>query len=231
MDFTFKGLTATSFGIIVNSMPTFKKPKRKVNKKSVDGRHGTQVEELGYDSYSLPSLITPTDTAYFDAIYAWLDGPGVLICGDDPLKYRIAEVIEEVEYGRLAIWKEASIDFFIADPFRYVLNEADLIFTTVSFPATITNTGTFESLPLLKLTGSGAISITLNGTTFTYTFPSGETYVWIDCKEQAAYYGTTVDYRDGSMSGNYPVLKVGSNALAKTGTVTQAIVSKRTCFL
>lgn len=229
MDFTFKGLTATSFGIIVNSMPTFKKAKRKVNKKSVDGRHGTQVEELGYDSYSLPSSITPTDAAYFDSIYAWLDGPGVLICSDDPQKYRMAEVIEEVEYGRIALWKEATIDFFIADPFRYILNEVDQSITI--YPGTIVNAGTYESLPLLKLTGSDAISVTLNGTTFTYTFPNGETYVYIDCREQTAYYASSIDYRDGSMSGNYPTLAIGNNTLAIIGAITQVIATKRTCFL
>ena len=229
MNGTFKGAILSTKGIVIEKIDWFKKPQRRNDVKLINGVHGGMIVEYGYSPMVVTMNVGLTDMAKLDEVMALLDGAGILTFSGDSGKYRNANVLEQVDYDKLLRFRKASIDFFIADPFRYVVGEADLTFTT--FPQTITNTGTFQSLPLLKLTGSGAISITLNGTTFTYTFPSGETYVWIDCKEQVAYYSSPVDYRDGSMSGNYPTLAIGSNTLAKTGTLTQVVVTKRTCFL
>ena len=229
MDGTFKGVTLSIKGIIIQSFEWFKKPQRRNEQKAIPGRHGAIVTEYGYEPIAIPMIIGLKDMTKLDEVMALLDGSGVLTFSGDSGKYRNARVLGQVDYQKLLKFKMAQVDFLIENPFRFITSEADQTITV--FPATITNTGTYESLPLLKLTGSGAVSITLNGTTFTYTFPSGETYVYIDCREQTAYYASTVDYRDGSMSGNYPTLAIGSNTLAKTGTLTQVVVTKRTCFL
>jgi len=228
MDGTFKGITLST-KLIIQSFEWFKKPLRRSENRFIPGRHGATVTEYGYDSIIIPMSIGLIDMTKLDEVMALLDGSGVLTFSGDPGKYRNARVLGQVDYLRLLRFKTAEVEFFIADPFRYVLNEVDQSITI--FPATIVNAGTYESLPLLKLTGSGAVSLTLNGTTFTYTFPNGETYVYIDCREQTAYYSNPLDYRDGSMSGNYPKLAIGNNTLAITGAITQVIATKRTCFL
>ena len=103
--------------------------------------------------------------------------------------------------------------------------------TITTFPATIANGGTAESLPLLRISGTGTVNMTLNGVTFEYIFTDG--IVYIDCATQEAYYGTTSKNRSLTIVGDdYPKLSVGTNTLMlNSGTVTQVIVTKRTRYL
>lgn len=224
MEVTFKGIALSSLGVIVEQMVTIKKPKRRKNRFEVDGRNGSISYNLGYGSYDLEAIMTLTDPTKFDQVFALLDGYGPLICSDDPLKFRTAEVIEEVEWESIAIWKKGKVTFFIEDPFRYLITEAPV---TLTSSGSVTNAGTLESMPLLKLTGSGTVVLTIGSQSFTYSFDTP--YVYIDRNIKQAYYGSTRKTRN--MIGNYPVLNVGANAISWTGNITQLVVTKRTRWL
>jgi phage-related protein len=212
---TFKGITSDSLNVVVNKLPTFKKPQRKTDIIQIEGKDGAEVIEYGYAPYTLSIKITLMDVSKIDDVIAWLDGEGVLISSEDSLRCVNARVIGEINYNRLMMLKEATVEFYIKNPFRYLATDIPQTITT--FPSTITNTGTVYSKPLLTIVGSGSVTLTINGVTFGYTFPLGES-VTIDCESMDATYSGSL--RNQYMSGYFPQLSVGSNAISKTGDVT-----------
>lgn len=229
MYFTFKSVTSTDKGIILQEMDWFKKPQRRSEQTLIEGKDGATTTEYGYAPLVIPATIGLTDMTKLDEVMALLDGSGVLTYSGDTGKYRNAKVLEQVDYQRLLRFKTAEAQFLIEDPFRYVTSEADQTITT--FPATIANAGTVLSLPLLKITGTGTVNLTLNGITFEYIFDTA--YVYIDCDSQEAYYGTTSKNRSLTITGDdYMTLAIGNNSLVvNSGTVTQVLVTKRTRYL
>ena len=70
------------------------------------------------------------------------------------------------------------------------------------------------------MTGSGDITLMVGTTIVELTDISGS--IVIDSVLQEAYHGTTL--MDDHMSGDFPVLKPGANAISWTGTVTKVVV-------
>ena len=133
-------------------------------------------------------------------------------------------MLSEIGYEFFSHLKSATIEFYVADPFRYYLNEPVI---TLTSDGNVTNVGTYESLPLIKLTGTGYVVVGINGRAFIYNFDTP--YVYIDSQSQEAYYGSTLKNRN--LSGDFPKLDVGVNAVSWTGNVTEVVITKRSRFL
>jgi phage-related protein len=221
---TFKGISANSLGVVVNKLPPFKRATKRTNVIRIDGRDGTIVEELGYDGYVLPIKITLMDVSKVNEVIAWLSGGGVLTTDEDPTRYVTAYIYNEVSYERLVSLKTATVEFYVSDPFRYLTSESNITLTT---NGSVTNDGTAVSLPLLKITGTGTVVVTINGRSFTYVFDS--TYVYIDSQSMEAYYLTTLKNR--KMSGDFPYFDVGLNTITWSGNITELVITKRTRYL
>lgn len=215
MYFIYKGISSVDMGISVKTMPTYIKPSKRSEIIEVDGKDGAIIIENGYQPYILKATITLLDIDKLDNIIAWLDGSGTLRVSDDINKYRNVKVLNGIDYKRLYEFKEANVEFYVYDPFRYIYNEVSKTLTT--FPSTIKNDGTVESKPLLTIVGSGTVSITINGTSFSYSFPSGESLT-LDCENMDASYDNML--RNQYMTGNFPSLSVGLNSVSVTGTIT-----------
>lgn len=229
MDLTINGTSLSSIGVIVETQTQFTKPKRRNQRSYADKVDGSISEFLGYDGYTLDYKITPTESEHFDELYALLDGDVILEASDDPDKFWYASVEDEIKYGAIALWKTTTIIFYVYNPFRYVKSES--LQTITAFPATINNAGTAIAKPLLKITGSGVVNLTLNGVTFEYEFDTP--YVYIDCESEEVYYGTASKTRNLKITGDeYMTLDVGDNILSiNSGTVTEVVVTKRTRYV
>ena len=223
--FTFKSIHADSLTVVVNKLPPFKNAEKKIRTYHIDGSNRTEVEELGYQSYTLPYEITLKDSTQLDDVKVWLNGSGVLIRDDDNTKYLNASVYSELSIDKFKGIATGSCEFFIANPFRYLLNEAD---ATLTAPTNVLNLGTYYSEPLLKITGSGVVNITVGDYSFTYNF-GGDSEVYIDSEIKEAYLGSTLKNRQ--MTGDFPLLNVGSNSVSWTGDVTEIVITQRTRFL
>lgn len=234
MDFTYKGTTAASLGVIVNSVNWFIKPTRSADTVRIQGKDGATVIDDSYEPFVIPAKITLTALTNINAITAWLTGNGVLSFSGDTGKYRNVYILEAVQFTQSGSVWEATVEFYCADVYRYVASEATV--TKTSFPATYTNAGTVTSLPSISITGSGTVVIVFNGVTMTYVFDTG--YTTIDCLSKEAYYGTTLKNRNLTLAAGtngerlFPYLSVGSNTISITsGTVTQIDISPRTRYL
>lgn len=107
-------------------------------------------------------------------------------------------------------------------PLKYLKNSPTQIFTAAG---TVNNTGTYNANPLIKLyaKGTGASSVTLNGTKFTMNMQ--KEYVFIDCELMDAYYTTTNMNR--FMLGSFPTLKPGGNSLTFDGAIAKVEIEPR----
>ena len=107
-----------------------------------------------------------------------------------------------------------SVDF-VAEPFEYQ-KTSSTAYTTK--PISLTNQTTTTALPVIKVTGTGTVVLTVNGTGITLTGLTSS--ITLDSELQEAYTGLTTNM-NSSMNGNFPVLKIGSNTISWTGTVTK----------
>lgn len=226
MDLIINGTSLSSLGVIVENQTRFTKPKRRNSNYYIDKKDGANNEEYGYDAYTLSYNITLTDPTKFDQVYVLLDGEVVLETSDDVNKIRYAKIIEEVKYSPLAIWKKATVEFFIAKPFRYIKTESNV---TLTAPGNVSNVGTVDSLPLIKITGSGIVVLNIGGRSVTYNFDTP--YVYFDCELQEAYYLTPTPSKTNRMTGNFPYLTPGVNAITWSGTITELVITPRSRFL
>ncbi len=92
---------------------------------------------------------------------------------------------------------------------------------------TITNPGSVYSEPLITLTGSGDITLMVGTTIVELTNISGS--IVLDCALKEAYKGTAL--MNDHMSGDFPVLKPGLNAVSWSGNVTRIVISPRWRYL
>jgi len=222
--FTFKGITSDSLGVIAEEEDFLARAARRADKLEINGVDGAEYTELGYSDIEQSVNLQLTDTTKLDAILAWLDGVGEFIFNG---RKTTARFYNSLQPSRMVYLKSIPATFIRA-PFWYLTSEINQTITASG--TTIVNSGNAESWPLLKITGSGAITVTLNEVTFGYTFDTP--YVYVDCikgkTRQASYLSAR---KNRQKTGGWPSLAIGNNTIAWTGSITSIIVTKRTCFL
>ena len=104
-------------------------------------------------------------------------------------------------------------------PYWYEDDETPTVLTVAG---NVTNDGNVNSRPVLKITGSGTVTVTVDGRSFTYIFDTP--YVIVDSLQQDAYHEGVLKNR--RMTGAFPILEPGINAISWTGTVTSIELTK-----
>lgn len=224
--FIFKGVSSTSFNIIVNSLPPITKPPLKVEEISIDGVDGTRYEELGYESYEKAIKITLKENN-IDELISWLNGEGNLILSNEQDKYYNAKIINQIDFERLIKFQPVEIVFKV-QPYKYSITEVAIESETeTSF--IVTNSGNEKAKPIITLRGTGNIVFYLDSNLiFQYTFDdSGE--VVIDSEKQDAYLGNVLKNRN--MIGEFPIFQVGDNEVIVEGDITYLKIENRSRWL
>lgn len=225
-NFSFKDISSKSFKIIVNSLPPISKPAMRVEETEIDGVDGIMYEDLGYESYEKKIKITITENN-IDELIHWLKGEGQLVLSNEPDKYYKAKIIEQIDFERLIKYEPTEVTF-IVQPYKYELYELPITITKSG--GAVFNNGLEISKPKMTITGSGTITLSVNGNSlFRYTFPEGETQVVIDSEKQDAYLGTVLKNRN--MTGEFPTLESGSNIISWDGTITSIVVEPNSRWL
>ena len=214
------------FGIVINQRPPTVRAEKNVQEPEVPGRDGDlTVDDGTYKPITLPFICTLLDTSNLDAVLFWLDGYSDLILSWQNDRYYKAKMINRIDIVRsLEILGEFPL-LFKAQPFGYALNN-DLI-TLLATPSTVTNTATKDSKPVIKVYGTGMIDLIVNGSTIHLTNVVG--YVTIDSDLMDCYKDTLLKNND--MTGDFPELVVGENAVSWTGTVTSVEITPNWRFL
>lgn len=224
----WKNIESTDIqGLIICELPPITKPKMRVQETTIDGVDGSIIEELGYESYDKPITIALTKNYDIDEVIEYFTGEGNVTFSNEPERYYKARIIEQIDFERLLRYRTAEVTFRV-QPFKYELDEAPV--TLVESGKRVTNNGLQKSKPIMTIQGSGTIELLINNLlVFRYTFPDGENEVVIDSEKQDAYLGTILKNRN--MTGEFPILKSGSNTISWSGNITSIVVEPKSRWI
>lgn len=208
-------------GLLIQELPPITKPKIRANIEEIDGRNGDIITELGYSAYDKTFSIGLYGDFDIDQIISFFNSSGTVTFSNEDDKYYNYTILDQIDFNRLIRFRTATVKMHV-QPFKYSLTDNSKTFnisdeTSIS----ISNAGNIYSKPVLTITGTGTLNITLNDTqVFQITLGDIGSIV-IDTENMDAYNGTTLLNR--SVIGDYDNFKllVGSNTISWTGTITQ----------
>ena len=211
-------------GIIVETTPKISKGKKKINIYEVEGRNGfLSVDTGAYDSFPLSIECHAKETANFDEIKLFLDGYGTLSV--DGKREYTAIIQNSIPFEKVLMFKKFIVQFLVnpisesIQSFSYVVTEQNDILNI--------SDATENIFPILEITGSGNISITINNKTFNLKNISGK-YI-LNCKLK------TITQNDlnasDKMQYDFPSLKPGENFISYIGNVTEFKITYRKAYL
>lgn len=215
----------------IASVPKLVRPKRKGTVIPIAGTNREVVEmEDAWESYDQPyTLVVGDGTAdcVNDAIDAvarvlYKDGWQTLADDYDTDHFRLAYFKEswEVEnrYTRLGKFDVT----FHCRPERFLNSGTTPV--SVASGGNITNPTSYKAKPLIHITGSGSGTLSIGGKTMSFT--GIVDYLNIDCDTMNVY-RLISENRNNLMTGEFPVLNSGNNAVAFTGGITTVTITPR----
>jgi phage-related protein len=220
--FIINGLASESVHAVITKWFDIPRPARKItlNADAVGADRAIIVDEQSYAnrefevtigvweaSTNLPKLLNTLDSGgYIDARFYT----------DPDYTYQVistAEITAE-RLGKSVDYREVTVKFSAA-PYKYLTGVQPI---TVTNSTTVTNPASYAAKPLLTLTGTGDMTLTVNG--HTISFKSIESEIALDCALQDAYReasGVIYNLNAQMSHSAYPTLKPGANAVAVTG--------------
>ena len=228
--FIWNGVDCRTKGIHVSELPPITIPLERSKQTNVPGRPGSLTQLEGddvYDDMILTATCFIADPAQIPAIAAWLKGKGTVTFANRTGGHYNARIANQIPFEKV-LRGNPHCTFavnFRCYPFWYQENVSDVTITTSG--DTITNPGSVYSEPLITVYGSGNITLMVGTTIVELTDVSSS--IVLDCALKEAYKGTTL--MNDHMSGDFPVLKPGLNAVSWSGNVTRIVISPRWRFL
>ena len=215
----FAGKSSADNNIYITDAGAYVSPQRKYDKVSVPGRSGDLLFESDrFDNVEqrYPAILVDD----FDTNYAaWksflLARKGYFRLSDTfhPDEFYLAS-FNRIEPVRTSIYKKGGTFNMIFDrkPQKYlVIGERVRTFT--SFPAVVINPTEFEAYPLIRVYGSGTLTIG----SVSITINTSATYVDIDCELQEALQAAE-NKNITTTKGKFPYLESGKNTITFTGS-------------
>lgn len=228
--FKWNGVRSDAKNIVINEAPQIIKGEERIQHVTIPGRSGeltlTEGEDV-FQSYIQSLSIAVHGAANVPAVERWLKGAGRLTMSSQGGLEQDARVIGSLElrkHSRNLDWWTGDVQFYCA-PYKYSVSEEAI--TVTSSGTTVTNPGDLTSYPLIEVTGSGAVTISAGGNTL--VIPDLTTGWTIDSENEWILNGTTPI--GGVCSGEFPLLKAGSNTVAWTGSVTKLVIVPRFRYL
>lgn len=228
--FLWNGVDCRTYGIHVSEHPPITLPAERSTQTNVPGRPGslTQLEgEDVYDDMILTATCFISDPAQIPAIAAWLKGSGTVTFANRTGGYYKARIANQIPFERILRGNphcSFSVNFRCY-PFWYAEDSQEI--TLTSSGQFITNPGNVYAEPVITVYGSGTITLMVGTTIVELEDISGS--IVIDSVLQEAYQGTTL--MNEHMTGEFPVLKPGANAVSWTGTVAKVVIQPNWRYL
>jgi phage-related protein len=234
--FIFDGVASETVKTLIQSRPNIEAPSRKVEQRSTYGVDGTvPFDEGAYDNTSLDLvMLVDGDDLIADrqAIYDLLDTKGVykeFIPYFDPDKIYRVMLNDKISFENNYMYdqKQALSAKFTVKPYKYLIANDPVTINGTS--GSITNPTRYVSQPIIKLTGTGAVTLNINNIRFSII--SLPNVITLDSERYSAYQedanGVLTPMNDKVGTKDYPVLKPGVNTISVTGNVTQIYIQPR----
>ena len=218
------GVSSTTIqGLLIQNLPPISKPKIRAQAEEIDGRDGDIITLLGYGAYDKEFNIGLYGNYDVDQIIAYFNSSGVVTFSNEPDKYYNYQIVEQIDFEKLLRFKTATVKMHV-QPFKYSLQDNSKTFTiTNQTQIQIRNSGNIYSKPIITISGSGTLNISLNGSQVLVIDLSTENTIAIDTESMNAYNPTTNAFLNRLVTGNYDNLRlsIGKNTITWTGSITQ----------
>lgn len=224
---TFNGVNSLTYDMYVSGNQTFNSAAKEYEKVSVPGRSGDlllfnkrfQNVDVNYDAIIIKDYDNNTD-----AIRSWLlsaDGYCRLEDTYHPNEYRMASFAGPVNFDTIMLEAGQTTLTFNCKPQRWLKSgEINQNFTS---SGTISNPTLFEAKPLLRVYGTGTVTIGSSQITIT---TAGTSYIDIDCEIQDCYEGSI--NRNGNVTiSKWPTLVPGNNGITLGTGITKVQIIPR----
>ncbi len=222
LSFKFGGKDSyIDYGIVIEKRPIIPSPKRRVNYIDIPGRSSSiRYDENTYEDITilLECALKSNDNIVgkIDEIKAWLftAGESDLIFSFQPDKKYIAQVVNAIDFTQIFKYTSKFPILFNCRPFKY--NVQNISLTVLESGTNIINPGTIESLPIIKIYGSGDIKLKINNDEIELIDLSGEIIINSEVEDCYDYDLNNLNYK---MNGKFPVLEIGQNLIQWIGNV------------
>ena len=119
----WKGVPSTTIpSLLICELPPISKPRMRTKETVIDGRDGSIIEELGYESYTKTIVIGLRSDFDINEVIKYFTGEGDLVFSNEIDKVYKARIIEGIDFERLLRFKRASVKF-LCQPFKYKRDE------------------------------------------------------------------------------------------------------------
>ena len=210
-------------GLLIQELPPISKPKMRTQVDEIDGRAGDIVTQLGFSAYDKTIEIGLYGDFDINDVIKFFNGSGQVVFSNEPDKYYNYQILEQIDYERLIRFRTAKVKMHV-QPFKYSAVEGTLKFTSfTNDEITVINNGNYIAKPIINITGSGTINLSLNGYQLFVIDMGDNTEITIDTNLMEAYDPTTTQLMNRSVTGNYDnfSLNVGSNTISWSGTISE----------
>lgn len=228
--FYFDGKCSRDFETYISGSQTYNLPERDVSMLSVPGRNGDLVQDNGRwknFSFGYPAFIYRDFEKNAQGLKSWLAGVrGYKRLEDSyhPDYFRLAAFTGSLEFEMSQLNRAGQFEIrFDCKPQKFLkLGETPIEVTSGS----ILLNEWFESLPLIRLSGSGESQISIGNKTIKILDTRKNTV--IDCDLQNAYAGN-INLNNKIELNNYefPSLLPGENKIVLSGGITKAEIIPR----
>lgn len=237
--FEFKGVKSSDIGLYITQMPSRELPVMDMNFHKVSGKSGSiRISDGSYEDIQISVQFKMLDVSNWDSAVNLLRGQGKLRFSDSQL-YEYDAVVSDpptMQYEMHRFDTQAFSVTFVCHPFRMLHTPASDI-TVSSSGTSITNPGTASSLPRIKVTGSGAFSLSIGGQTMFFTDVSSGVIIDSELGDVLTYDGSLLanDKASGDLFEIQPGqsyvswVEGGTNeqGQAVTGSVTNVVITPR----
>lgn len=217
-------------GLIIQSLPSIFKPNIRATIEEIDGRDGDIITKLGYSAYDKEMSIGLYGDYDIDEVISFFDSEGLVTFSNEPDKYYRYTILKEIEFERLIRYRTATVTLHV-QPFKFAVNELPKVFENPTSGIVVRNNGNVIARPVIEITGTGNINLSLNGVQLFKIELGDQTSITIDTAEMEAYSGGNLMNRN--VTGNYDnfVLKVGKNTISWDGTIKKITFRKYSRWL
>jgi phage-related protein len=214
---------------VPNRIPVIR-PEERVKRITIPGRSGELTETEGtdiYESYIQTIPITIEGAANIQAAEAWLRGAGKVTFDSQSGLEQDARVYGSFELSKHSRNRDkwhGNIQFY-CNPIKRDRTESVVTVTTSG--TGLNNPGDMVAYPLIKITGSGLVTVGAGGNIL--TIPECQSGWIIDSENEWILSGTTP--QEKACTGAFPILKTGANTVTFTGSVTKLEITPRFRYL
>lgn len=221
--FSWNGVRCTNYGIRVSEQPPITLPAERATYVDVPGRPGSLTLLEGDDVYE-DMILTATcfiqSADSIGAIAAYLKGNGRVTFANRQNGFYHARIVNQIPFDKILRGNphRAFAVNFRCKPFFY-LNDSPQITLTQS-SAFLTNPGSVYSEPVITVYGTGEITLMIGMTIVELSDIAGA--ITLDTPLMEAYNGVTS--MNNCVSGDFPTLLPGANAVSWSGNVSQVVI-------